>query len=242
MALAHDSLGENRTREFINNWIATELLYQEAKRRGLENNDEARHKLEAVRRQFAINALLEEEVFAQDTSAVSDEAVEALFDSVKSAFLLKEDVVNMSYALFSERDAANAFRAKLLRSMQWNEAIASTQADSLLRQTVLRIATRQYFTHSNLYPEELWKLSRTLAKGEVSFVLKTDAGYHVLVVHGMQRTGEVPDLAYVKNEIRDRIMIAERRERYEKLLATLRAGHSVEIHMGRADSLVPSVE
>ena len=206
------------------------------------NSTDLRRQLDAVKRQFAINALFEEELYANDTALASDAAIAAWYDSTKNAFLLKEDVVNMSYALFAERDAANAFRAKLLRSLPWSNAVATTQDDSLLRPLLLQVATRQYFTHSNLYPEELWKLSRTLAREEVSFVLKTDAGYYVLVVHGVQRTGEIPDLEYVQNEIRDRILIAERRARYEKLLTHLRSTHSVEIHIASADSVTHSIE
>ena len=242
LAASRDSLGDTHSRDFINNWVATELLYREAVRRGLANSVDLQRQLEAVKKQFAINALLEEALYATDTALASDAAIAAWYDSTKSAFLLKEDVVRMSYGLFAERDAANAFRAKLLRSIPWGSAVAATQNDSLLGPLLLRIATRQYFTHSNLYPEELWKLSRTLAREEVSFVLKTDAGYYVLVVHGVQRTGEIPDLEYVRNEIRDRILIAERRAKYEKLLANLRLSHSVEIHIVDTNSVAPSVE
>lgn len=242
LAASRNSPGDVHSREFINNWVTTELLYQEAVRRGLANSVDLQRQLEAVKKQFAINALLEEELYASDTALASDAAIAAWYDSTKNAFLLKEDVVSMSYALFAERDAANAFRARLLRSIPWSSAVAVLQSDSLLRPLLLQIATRQYFTHSNLYPEELWKLSRTLAREEVSFVLKTDAGYYVLVAHGVQRTGEIPDLEYVRNEIRDRILIAERRANYEKLLKNLRSTHSVEIHIAPVDSVTPSIE
>jgi len=222
--------------------VANELLYREAVRRGLANNADVQGQLDAVRKQFAINALFEEELYASDSALVSDAAIATLYDSTKSAFLLKEDVVLMSYALFAERDAANAFRARLVRSAPWSTAVVATQNDSLLRPLLLQIATRQYFTHSNLYPEELWRLSRTLAKEEVSFVLKADAGYYVLVVHGVQRTGEIPDLDYVRNEIRDRILIAERRALYDGLLTHLRSTHSVEIHIAPVDSVIQPIE
>ncbi|MGH9428155.1 MAG: peptidyl-prolyl cis-trans isomerase [Terriglobia bacterium] len=243
-AVLHDSVGEGRaaTREFIEQWITNELLYQEALRQGLANTDEMRRQLEAVKKQLAISALLERELFANDTSQVEDTTIAAWYDSSKSAFLLKEDVVRLSFALFGERDAANAFRSKLLRSTSWDDAVIAIQNDSLLRPPLLQAATRQYFTQANLYPEELWKLARTLAREEVSFVVKTDAGYYVLVVHNLQRKGELPDLEYVRNEIKDRILIAQRREHYERLLAHLRATHSVELRIALTDTTASTTE
>jgi hypothetical protein len=238
LTASYDSLGADRhpTRELVENWITTELLYQEAVRRGLVNTDAIRRQLDAIKKQLVISALLEQELYANDTLAVGDEAVAAWYDSSKQAFLLKEDVVNASFALFQERDAANAFRSKLLHPTPWSDVVASIQKDSLLRPQLLQVATHQYFTQTNLYPEELWKLARTLAKEEVSFVLKTDAGYYVLVVHKFQRQGEVPDLEYIRNEIHDRILVAQRRTAYDRLLTNLRAKHSVEIRIASNDT------
>jgi parvulin-like peptidyl-prolyl isomerase len=87
-----------------------------------------------------------------------------------------------------------------------------------------------------LYPAELWKLAKNLARDEVSFVVKTDAGYYVLVAHSMKKQGDLPELEYVQKEIRDRILIEQRRTRYNKLLAELKSKHSVEIRLG-ADTI-----
>jgi hypothetical protein len=218
-----------RAREYINTWVTTELLYQEALRRGLAGSAEMRQQFDAMRKRLLVGALLEEELYTTDTSAVSDDAITVFFNSAGDALLLREDVANLSYVLFSNRDVANTFRSSVLRGTSWREALSQVQVDSALRPHVVQAVYRQYVTRSLVYPEEIWKLARTLARDEVSFVVRTDVGYYVVMVHGYKRQGEMPDLEYVRNEIRDRIVVEKRNLHYEQLVAALRARHIVEI-------------
>ena len=48
--------------QYIQMWLTEESLYREAIDRGLDRSDEMNKKVEDVRRQLAINALLEKEV------------------------------------------------------------------------------------------------------------------------------------------------------------------------------------
>jgi hypothetical protein len=238
LATVQDSLWHSprAVREYVATWISSELLYQEAARRGLADNVELQRQLEILRRRMAVQALLDQVFTASDTTSVSDDAIAAVYASQGTAFLLKEDVANVSFALFADRDPANTFRSRILRGSSWQEAVTITQQDSLTRSQLLQVATRQYFTRTNLYPEELWKLARTLFRDEVSFVVKTEAGYYVLAVHSLKQQGELPDLDYIKNDIRDRLLLEQRRLSYERLLASLRSTTPVEMHLELLDS------
>jgi hypothetical protein len=229
-------------REYINDWVVTELLYLEASRRGFADSEELKQQLETVRKRLAVAALLQKEVYSGDSASVTDDAIAERFRSSADDFALHEDVVNASYATFNDRNVANAFRSELLRGQQWHDAVWQMESDSVSRSHLLRTADHQYFTRTTLYPEELWKLARTLGNEEVSFVIRTAGGYSVLRLHGSKRQGEIPDLDYVRNDIRDRLMIEQRRARYEQLVATLRARHAVEVHLDHADTTAPASE
>ena len=238
IASARDSLRATagQSQEYVNEWIVNELLYQEAMRRGMAETPGIRRDLEAARKHLMIAALLEREVYGPDSAGADEAAVDSFYRVSGSALALREDIVNASYALFSERDAANAFRSRVLRGTPWPDAVLQCQRDSAMRPLLLQTAARQYFSQSTLFPEELWKLARTLGKEEVSFVLKTNAGYYVLQSHGLKRQGEIPDLDYVRGEIRDRLQIEQRRTRYDRLIADLRTRHSVELRTDIADT------
>ncbi len=231
-----------RPREYINDWVVTELLYLEASRRGFADSDEMKQQLDAVRKRLAVAALLQKEIYSGDSSSVTDDAIAERFRSSADDFALREDVVNASYATFNDRDVANAFRSELLRGLQWHDAVWEVESDSASRSHLLRTADHQYFTRATLYPEELWKLARSLGNEEVSFVIKTAGGYSVLKLHGLKRQGEIPDLDYVQSDIHDRLLIEQRRSRYEQLIATLRARHTVEVHLDHADTTSPASE
>ncbi len=235
LAAAQDSVGGVRAHpeQFVNDWIINELLFQEAKKRGLADNDAVRRQLDAARKRLVIEALLDKEVYALDTSAVTEDAIRSVYASSPKSLALKEDVACASFALFSDRDQANNFRALLVKRSTWEEAVAKMSAESSSRAQLVQVAARQYFTQATLFPDELWKLARTLPKEEVSFVVHANAGFYVLVVHSVQRQGEQPEYEYARNEIRQRLVVEMRRARYERLVADLRAKQSIELRLGQ---------
>jgi len=220
-------------RRYVNDWVVTELLYHEAERRGIAGSAEVLEQAEQARRRLAVAALLQELIY-QDSSGVTGDTVEAFYRRHRAAFTLREDVVQISYALFAGREAANAFRSRILGGTRWEEAMERLKADTTNRSGVLQVADRQYFTRGRLYPTELWKLALTLPRGDVSFVLKTGAGFYVMTVHSVQRQGQVPDLGYVRDDVRNRLLIEHRRMLYQKLLDELRLKTSVEIRLENA--------
>ncbi len=232
-----DSLREAgaASREYINEWVVNELLYQEAERRGVTDEPAFREQLDATRKRLAVAALLQDAVYAQvDSNAVSDDSVAALFARSPMSFAVREDLTWASYALFRDRDAANAFRASVLRGGSWETTLADIQAKNVQQSPILHSVNHQFFTRASLYPEELWKLARSLSREEVSFPLKTEEGYVVLRTHQNFRQGEVPPLAYARAEVRERLLMDLRRTRYEEFLGNVRKRHNVEIHAQQA--------
>jgi hypothetical protein len=221
----------------IDAWVESEVLYQEARRRGLTESDEVQVRVDEARKTFAIDALLSRELADKPGDEVTDETVTAYLTANAPLFVLREDVVKANYALFADREPANSFRTALVNGRHWDDALTAIRADSSAAASLRSAAREQYFTQSTMYPDELWKLARTLSKDEVSFAVRTPAGYAVIVVRGVKRAGETPDLAYVAGDIRERIQIERRRARYEQLLSTLRNKQRVEVTPGAADSV-----
>ena len=238
MAGPADSLARARGKSmaFINQWVVSELLYQEAERRGLADSDELRRQLEATRKRLAIEALLDREVYTAASDSIPEEEIAAAFRKNAAAFTLREDVVRLSDALFADRDAANQFRAALLKGGSWDEALASVGRDSTRGSSLRAVARNRFFTQAMLFPEELWKLARTLPKEEVSYAVKTPAGYYILQVHGIRHAGEVPEYEYARQEVRDRLLVERRRARYEQLVSDLRSRHKVEVNLSVVDT------
>jgi hypothetical protein len=219
----------------VNEWVVNELLYQEAERRGLTDEPAFREQLEAVRKRLAVVALLQESVYARvDSNAVNPDSVTAVFSRSARAFALHEDVTLASYALFRDRDAANTFRSRVLRGASWDSTLKDIQSRGTQPSPVVRSAHTQFFTRATLYPEELWKLARSLQRDDVSFPLHTDEGYFVLRTHQVLRQGEIPPLEFAMAEVRERLLMDLRRNRYEEFLGTVRKRHTIDIRESQA--------
>ncbi len=231
--------GRARARTYINDWIIRQMLYMESVRRGIADGDEVRRQVVEARMQLAIAAFLDKELDLRDSARIPEEAVKASFDSSAAAYALNEDVVAINAVLFSERDAANTFRSRVLRGTAWDEAVRQTRADSAAQKQLQQVIRHQYFTHGSLYPEELWKVARMLGINAVSFVVRTDNGYYVLQGLGVKHQGEIPDFAYVRDDVRNRMLVRLRRARYDQLLRDLRAKHTVEIRFDSTFAGIP---
>ncbi len=240
--LSQEELGAFRTspdssvhpNEYINDWVTTELLYREAERRGIAQSEAITRQLEAMKKRLAVAALLNQEIYGTD-STVNEDAIVTYFNAAKNSFALHEDAVLLSWALFVDREAANTFRSRVLSGTAWDKALAEAEANPSHARLVSS-THQQYYTASTLYPEELWKVARTLRKEDVSFAVKTDQGYYVLKLHAAKRKGEIPDLDFVRDEVRERVLMETRRLKYERLLTSLRSRYPVDIRTSVADS------
>ncbi len=215
--------------EYARRWINDEILYREAIRRGLDKRQSVRAQLEEVQRQLVINALLQDEIYTRKTDESTPSEVSDYYAAHNKDFLLSTDVALVSYVLFRDRDAANAFRTGVLKGTAWTQTLGKMLADPQQRTSVAARMDSVYFTSTTLLPVELWRVASAATKQEPSFPVRTNEGFYVLIVWKLSRAGQVADLPYVETEIRSRLTIERRRRAMEALLETLRSKHAVEL-------------
>jgi len=222
-------VSQAQVHEYIQRWLTQELLYQEAVRRGLDRTRDLEIRLTDIRRQLAINALLEQEVYTLKSQQSAEEQLQEYYDQNKQEFTLSNDVALISFILFRDRDAAIAFRTRVLRGTAWNAAKADLFADPQLVPGVITAVDSVYHSERTLFPAELWRAVITTARREASFPIRTPEGQYVIIVWRLTRKGDSADLPYVRREIQSRLAIAERQQVMEKLLENLRSNHVVQI-------------
>ncbi|MBF8295008.1 MAG: hypothetical protein HW389_1553 [Bacteroidetes bacterium] len=214
--------------EYARRWINDEILYREAVRRGMDNKESVRAQLEEVRRQLAINALLQDEIYTEKSLQSTPEDISQYYSVHNKEFTLPTDIALVSFLLFRDRDAANAFRTLVIKGTPWALAVRQTVADP--QQSLLIVARMDsaYYSQRTLFPVELWRVASASTKPEPSFPVHTNEGFYILIVWKLGRQGQIADLAYVEQDIRSRLTIERRRRSLDSLLERLRSKHAVE--------------
>lgn len=215
--------------EYIQRWLTNELLYQEAVRRGLDQTDDLELRLADMRRQLAINALLEQEIYTTKTQESPEQEIRDYYEQHRREFTVSKDVALISMMLFRERDPANSFRTRVLRGTPWDDARDQVLSDPQQSPLLITHIDSAYYSESTLFPPELWRIVSSAAKQEPSFPVRTDDGFYVVTVWRFTKHGDVPDIAYVKDEIKSRLAISRRQEAMDRLLENLRSHHVVQI-------------
>jgi hypothetical protein len=139
--------------------------------------------------------------------------------------------------VFNGRAQASAFAATVSRDGSWNTAVQYALHDTTASTGVVSFTTNQYYTQHTLFPPELWKVAAELNVNEVTFPVKTSLGYYVLQALALQKKGTPADFDLVKDEVRQRLRLEERRMHYTDLLGTLRKQYNVEVFMDADTSL-----
>lgn len=223
------SMNEAMVREYVNQWLTSEILYQEARRRGLDRDERVLQPLQDVRRHLAINALLEDEIYAEIYPEITDEEVEVYFEEHIDEFTADAPIVEVSYVLFDQRNIATSFRNSVVQGTDWETALEAILDNGDGAENVIEIGERGYYRERDLYPAEIWRAARQLGAGGVSFPVSTTQGFYIVRHHGTIQTGSSYPVDYVSNEIKERLVIEKRQEQYERLVQDLRRRYPIDI-------------
>jgi hypothetical protein len=228
-------LSQSEIQQYANRWVVNELLFQEAQQRGYDESETIRNKVEDARKQLTIADLLEKEVYSVAENSIRQSEIASHFQSHTAEFMLQENIVRLSVAIFSEIEPANQFRTSALGENGWDASIGQFGADA--GKGLISYADSAFYAQSSLYPPELWKVAGALGMLEVSFPVKTSVGYVVMRSLGQFKSGTNAPLAYVEPQIRSRLTMEQRQQRYQQYIQSLRAKHAVQMMVAVQDSL-----
>ncbi len=219
---------QNRLNTYVKNWINKELLFQEASRRGVENDEQYQMQIRDARRQLATQRFIDQSVYG-DTINLNDSLLVQYFEAHRTEFLIREDIIKMNLVIFNTREQASMFAAKISRGATWHDALINVQSDSISRASLLYNTKNEFFTRQALNPQELWKVAVTLNANEVSFPVKTSIGYCVLQPLDKKKRGDSAEFEIVRDEIRERVLLEERRKKYKQIINDLHQRYKIEI-------------
>lgn len=224
-------------RQYVEQWVTNTLLLQEAQRRDVGQNPQVQQRLQANERTVLIDALIDE-LNREEIPAPTAAELAAYYERHKDQLRLREPFVRVRYLASTSADSAAEVRQLLQR------ATASGQVDSLWPGLVQRFAidvegslllSSTYYPESQLFngkPALPASLNR-LGPGQIAPVLEADSIFHVLQLADRIATGSIPELSWIEEDVRRRLLIDGRKQMYARHVQRLRneaqAKNAIEI-------------
>ncbi len=221
-------IGQDSTealRQIAEEWVKNELVAQEAIRRGLRNDAEVRRLLEENERSILVSTLVSR-LYTEESLDPSEEEIEAYYAQNVDQLALREDYVRVRY--LSNADLGLAEQARLML----RDATVEGKADSLWSSLVERYAddkdasfmlSSKFYPRSILFPSaQLHDMVSRLNLNQISPVLEEQGLYHFVQVAERRGAGEIPELAWIKDELKQRLTIEARKQMLARQVQRLR--------------------
>jgi peptidyl-prolyl cis-trans isomerase C len=219
-------LSQKGTRDFLENYvIPREVLYQEAKKNGLDKNKEILAKIEDARRAILIDALLEE-VFRK-RGEVSEEEIQRYYKENPTLFTepqeikIRQIVVNTEPALKEVVTKLSQGESFVKLASAYNVGNFKEDGGNLgyLRRGQLAPPFAQF-------EEAAFSLKK---RGEISEVVSTPYGYHIIRLEDL-RGSTLKPLNRVKERIRFFLQPKKKQEAYLEYVKEIKSKAKVLIN------------
>ncbi len=219
-------LSEKGTRDFLENYVVPrEVLYQEAKAKGLDKNPAIVTKIEDARRAILIDALLEEAL--RGKGEVSAEEIERYYKENQNLFMEPQEV-KIRHIVVNTEPALKEVVTKLSKGESF-EKLASTYNVGKFKEDGGDLG---YIRRGQLAPPfaQFEEAAFSLRKrGEISEVVSTPYGYHIIRLEDM-RGSTLRPLNQVKERIRFFLQPKKKQETYLEYVKERRSKSKILIN------------
>jgi peptidyl-prolyl cis-trans isomerase C len=206
---------------FVDELVKREVLYQQAKKEGLENKPEYKKKVEDFKKLSLISLLLEKEV--EDKAKVTEKDVKDYYETHKQD-LTTNAQVRASHILLKTEEEANAVRDQLNKGGDFAKIAKEKSLDT---GSAKNGGDLGFFSRGQMVPE-FEHAAFGLKVGEVSNPVKTQFGYHIIKVTD-RKEGSVADFDKVKDALTQRVTTGKQKEVFDNYLNGLKKTYSIDI-------------
>ena len=208
--------GLEEKKRYIDRWVTTEILYQEALKRGVASDPRIRARLNELEHQFLADHMLF--LALRERIKVTEEEIRRYFKEHEKEYMYEYRVSHILVNTLEEAQKVKELLKK--RSFAW---VANRYSvDPMAR----RGGDLGYLTKGNMIPE-FEAVVFKMKPGEVSDIVKSDFGYHIIKLVGMRKALARVTLADVREQIMNELLVEKRKKAFSELMDSLRAVYPV---------------
>lgn len=212
---------EGGKRRFLDELITRELLMQEARRQGLDQNDGIRDKAQRYKEQLILDELLKDRL--QSKVELTQAELDAYYEK-HARELLHPLKVQVSQMLLPNFPAAKDLETQVNRG---GDFAKFAQRYSIDEKTKAKGGDLGPYRNGLVIPE-VDAVIHTLKPGMVSAPIKTDSGYYLVMITPLDKEIIQADLA-TRERLRQELLADKRRKRFEEVIADIRTNATIRL-------------
>ncbi len=202
-------------KELLDTMIIREIILQQAKKDGLDKSQEIADKLEELKKRVIIEAFLKKKVETQTN--ISDADLQKFYDQNKDKLKTGEQV-RASHILVKTEKEAQDILAQIKNGGNFEQLAAKYSIDA----AKAKGGDLGWFSRGSMIPD-FEKVAFAMKEGEISGVVKTQFGYHIIKLTGKRPAG-IPPFAEVKEQLKAKLLPQKQQEAFQKLREELKKG------------------
>jgi peptidyl-prolyl cis-trans isomerase C len=212
--MASEGYLPEQERTYVDQWIHRELLYQEARRQHLYQSEELQEELVRLEKELLINKLLERNY--KEKISISEEEIRSYYEQNISDFTITEDESRIQHMLLENRSDANL----ALQEINAGNTFESVARNRSIDDFADKGGEMGYIRKGDVLPE-IERYAFRLSAGQVSPVIRSSFGYHIIKVLDRRQAGDTRPLPEVRAEIMNRLRVVKEGQVYYDLLYQL---------------------
>lgn len=207
-------------KEMLDTMVIRELIMQQAAKDGVDKGPEIEEKLQDLKKRIIVEAFLKKKV--ESDAQVSDAELKKFYDKNIDKFKAGEQI-KASHILVKTEKEAKDILAQIKAGGSFEELAKKNSVDS----SAAKGGDLGWFGKGSMVPA-FEKAAMALKEGEVSGVVKSDFGFHIIKLTGKRAAGVRP-FDEVKEQIKAAVMPSKQQEIFQKIKEELKKNAKIAI-------------
>jgi len=213
---------ESGKKNYLDRLVVKKLLLKEASKAKIESDKEFQERVNDIKEQLLIETLLKKKITA-DTQ-MSEDDLKKYYEEHKEEFK-KDREINTRHILLKTEEEAKQVQGKLQKGEDFTELAKKYSIDPNVRTTGGEIG---FQPKGSLIPEYENASFKLIKVGQVSGIVKTQFGYHIIRLEGVKPPSYVP-FEEVKDFIKQKNAQEKQKEVLEKYIEELKKNAKITI-------------
>lgn len=213
------ALAEGEKQTYVKRWAEVELLYQEALDRGLDDDPMVSFRISNLKKEFLADHLIYLEM--RERISVTEEEIEEYFEAHRPEY---EREYRVRHILVNTREEAEKVKT-LLKTNSFAYIANKYSVDPVSRKG----GDLGYLAKGNMIPE-FEPVVFSLKPGEISDVVKSEFGYHIIKLVGSRKILAKVHMDDVREEIINMLVLRKREKAYREFMRSLEDKIGVEYY------------